>query len=916
MADGNRPKRGRTWLDVPFREKDAAHELGAKFDRRAKRWYVPGGADVAPFARWLPQQLQLQQPQTGAQGAPGAARGQPAARPQTLFGSEADVEREAVRLSELMGQPLEASRALVRESVQAAAEKAGLDARDRLRAQGASAFEMIDGVRDAGLQARHQYFADRQHLYGQDGREPSAALARASQQPARPKLDDAADATLGRRYREMVQAIATASTLRGNEVNHTLALEQRLESIHREAWRKSGNAVDGERAIGEQIRTGTGFAAEVLPPQAGEALNRLRDEAGLSPMEVDERTPTRNVTDSDPADDEPPVDEAGIAPLHPHHHREPEREEDFATFADVGGMFEPEQPLPAFGGEQDNRPDWATVAKDLADSRGLTAPIRDEFAKGKSGPEVAAALDQDLAFLPSPARLTFVTHVREARGREADVSPTQTAVPQAQPDVRAGGDAGPEVTFADVGDAAAIDDAMRRRGLTQSAVGGNQDAERPAVTAAVANEPVVQPGRAANETSLAPPAVSGVIDTQIDRMNTPARNEPDAKNPANEPMRPDFDTVSQHDLARVQAVRDAEHAAAGKLLREQGKPMPEQDAGTAGAMAEANRAANARSTDMADNQIGVDPSSRKPVVTKNGYDVPAQVASRYMVKEGRFWKLDAMEAKPGAGPDATPDAMSTRQPHFEDVGARLNSRQNDRATIADMMAVAKAKNWDSIVVRGSETFRRNAWIEASLAGVEVKGFQPTESDEALLEAAKRERAALTIKAGTPPAPDVAQKANPAKENPAVAPSNPKPEAAASAAPTAAAPPPGRVWDVPPSQRAERFSPAADKAAPADGAPKTVAQLREVLEKSLEKAPARVRAEVIRRFDARIQAGTEIEARIARGELARDAGAAEIDKRAAELRAAWTASKAAPTQGPSNAPQPAQPQTGGPVQSVM
>ncbi len=768
MADGNRPKRGRTWLDVPFREKDAAHELGAKFDRRSKTWYVPGGADVAPFARWMPQQLQ--QPQTGAQGAPGAARGQPAARPQTLFGSEADVEREAVRLSGLMGQPLEASRALVRESVQAAAEKAGLDARDRLRAQGASAFEMIDGVRDAGLQVRHQYFVDRQHLYGQDGREPSAVHVRAGRQPARAKLDDAA---LGRRFREMLQSIATASTLRGNEVNHTLALEQRLESIHREAWRKSGNAVDGERAIGEQIRTATGFAAEVLPPQAGEALNRLRDEAGLSPMEVDERTPTRDVTDSDPADDEPLVDDASLAPLHPHRHREPERAEGFATFADVG-------------------------------------------------------------------------------------------------------------------DAVAIDDAMRRRGLTQSAVGGNQDAVRPAVTASVANEPVVQPGRAANEPSMTPPAVSGVIDTQIDRMNTPARNEPDAKNPANEPRRPEFDTVSQQDLARVQAVRDTEHAAAGKLLREQAKLMPEQDAGTAGAMAEANRAATARNTDTADNQIGGDPASRKPVVTKDGYDVPAQVASRYMVKEGRFWKLDAMEAKPGAGPDATPDAMSTRQPHFEDVGARLNSRQNDRATIADMMAVAKAKNWDSIVVRGSETFRRNAWIEASLAGVEVKGFQPSESDEALLEAAKRERAALTIKAGTSPAPGVAQKANPAKENPAPAPSNPKPGAAASAGPTA----------------------------PADGAPKTVAQLREVLEKSLEKAPARVRAEVIRRFDARIQAGTEIEARIARGEIARDAGAAEIDKRAAELHAAWTAPKAAPTQGPSNAPQPAQSQTGGPVQSVM
>jgi hypothetical protein len=784
MADRTRPKGGRTYLDVPFREKDAAHELGAKFDRRSKKWYVPGGADVAPFARWMPAHAPQAAP--GAQGVPGAVREQP----PRLFGSEADIEREAVRLSELMRQPLDESRAFVRESVQAAAEKAGLEARDRLRAQGASAFDMVDGVRQAGLQARHQYFADRQHLHAPGVAQASASGARAGQQPARPKLDDAA---LGRRYREMIQSIATASTLRGTEVNHTLALEQRLESIHRDAWRKSGNAADGERAIGEQIRTRTGFAAQALPPQAGEALNRLREEAGLSPIEIDERTPARDVTDSEPVGEVPPVDEASIAPLHPHPHREPERDEDFATFADIAEAFEP-------------------------------------------------------------------------------VPPT----------VKAEGDA---VTFADVGEAAVIDDAMRRRGLTESAVTGNQGVAPSAVTGSVANEPVAQPGNAANDASTNPPPVSGVLDTQIQRTQTPAQNAPDAKNPANEPVRPEFDSVSTQDLERLRAVRDGERAAAEKLLREQGKPMPKRDGGTAGTTADAPLAGEARNADTSDNQIGIDPASRRPVVTKDGYDVPAHVASRYMVKDGRFWKLDGMEARPGAQPHAAP----ATQPHFEDVGARLNSRQNDRATIADMVAVARAKNWDSIVVRGSETFRRNAWIEASLAGVEVKGFTPAESDEALLEAAKRERAALTIRAGTSPEPAVAQKGNPATASPAAAPESPKPEATAVAAPTAA---------------------------PAAEPPRTVAQLREVLEKSLERAPARMRAEVIRRFDARIQAGTEIEARIARGELGRDAGAAEIDRRAAELHAAWTAPKAAPAAGPSNNPQPAQAQTGGPGPKVV
>ncbi|WP_433706488.1 DUF5710 domain-containing protein [Paraburkholderia sacchari] len=869
MADPKRPKGKRTYLDVPFREKDAAHDLGARFDRRSKKWYVPGGTDVGPFARWIP----AHEPQTAqdARQARQPVRGQPA-----LFGSEADIEREAVRLSELMGQPLDESRAFVRDSLQAAAEKAGLEARDRLRAQGASAFEMIDGVREAGVRARHQYFADRQHLY--------VPGARAGQHAAKPKLDDAA---LGRRFREMIQSITTAVTLHGNEVNQMLALEQRLESIHREAWRKSGNAVDGERAIGGQIRNRTGFAAETLPPRAAEALGKLRDEAGLSPMGIDARTPAHDVTDSDPVDDAPPVDGSSVAPQHRHRHREPERGDGVATFADIAEAFGAVEAMPGSARAQEGGTDWPMIVKDVADFRGLTGRISEEFARGRTAPEVAAALDQELAFLSPAAREPFVTHVREALERPVDASTVRSPAPQVQPGVKTDGDA---VTFADVADATAIDDAMRR-GIPENAVPGNQDGARPTVNAAVEDEPVVQPGRAANDTSMTP-AVSGMIDTHIGRTQTSAQNEADARNAANEPERPVFDSVSTQDLERVRTVRDGERAVAERLLREQGKPMPGQHAGDARAAADAHEAGVARIADSRDNQIGVDPASRKPVVTIDGYDVPAHVASRYMVKDGRFWKLGGMEPKPGA----QPDPIAATQPHFEDVGARLNSRQNDRATMADMVAVAKAKNWDSIVVRGSETFRRNAWIEASLAGVDVKGFKPAESDEALLEAAKRERAALTIKAGTSPAPDVARKANPAKENPAGAPSNPKPEAAASAA---------------------RFSPAEDMAAPpTPEAPKTVAQLREVLEKSLERAPTRMRAEVIRRFDARMQAGTEIEARIARGELGRDAGPAEIDRRAAELHAAWTAPKAAPAQGPSNIPLFAQAQTGGLAPKVM
>jgi len=43
----------RQYLDVPFREKDAAKALGARWDGAARRWYVEGG-DLAEFRAWLP----------------------------------------------------------------------------------------------------------------------------------------------------------------------------------------------------------------------------------------------------------------------------------------------------------------------------------------------------------------------------------------------------------------------------------------------------------------------------------------------------------------------------------------------------------------------------------------------------------------------------------------------------------------------------------------------------------------------------------------------------------------------------------------------------------------------------------------------------------------------------------------------
>lgn len=45
----------KTFLAVPFADKDDAKTLGARWDKEAKSWYAPEGTDLAPLQRWIPR---------------------------------------------------------------------------------------------------------------------------------------------------------------------------------------------------------------------------------------------------------------------------------------------------------------------------------------------------------------------------------------------------------------------------------------------------------------------------------------------------------------------------------------------------------------------------------------------------------------------------------------------------------------------------------------------------------------------------------------------------------------------------------------------------------------------------------------------------------------------------------------------
>ncbi len=71
-------------------------------------------------------------------------------------------------------------------------------------------------------------------------------------------------------------------------------------------------------------------------------------------------------------------------------------------------------------------------------------------------------------------------------------------------------------------------------------------------------------------------------------------------------------------------------------------------------------------------------------------------------------------------------------PAFKDHGTRLTTRSENSELVATLIEVAQARGWDSVRVRGSERFRQEAWRQARLAGLTVRGYRASELDQKLL----------------------------------------------------------------------------------------------------------------------------------------------------------------------------------------
>jgi putative DNA primase/helicase len=93
--------------------------------------------------------------------------------------------------------------------------------------------------------------------------------------------------------------------------------------------------------------------------------------------------------------------------------------------------------------------------------------------------------------------------------------------------------------------------------------------------------------------------------------------------------------------------------------------------------------------------------------------VPQSVRDRFVEEGHRFYFPD------GA-------------PAFRDRGRRLTTASENTQVIHSLIEIAHSRGWTEITVTGTERFRHDAWRQARLAGLEVRGFRPSEEERAQL----------------------------------------------------------------------------------------------------------------------------------------------------------------------------------------
>lgn len=160
-------------------------------------------------------------------------------------------------------------------------------------------------------------------------------------------------------------------------------------------------------------------------------------------------------------------------------------------------------------------------------------------------------------------------------------------------------------------------------------------------------------------------------------------------------------------FARVEALKKAREAEKARRLVDPLQPVPEPIA--AGRAAQAAQAAEARSDDTITRESPFAAPNTKIRV------IPEDISAKYVRSGDKYY---------------TPNSKVVA---FVDRGDKLETPSSAPQIAKSLVAIAEARGWDELRVKGTDAFRREVWLEASSKGIHVDGYKPSEFDKGELE---------------------------------------------------------------------------------------------------------------------------------------------------------------------------------------
>lgn len=155
-------------------------------------------------------------------------------------------------------------------------------------------------------------------------------------------------------------------------------------------------------------------------------------------------------------------------------------------------------------------------------------------------------------------------------------------------------------------------------------------------------------------------------------------------------------SASRRRKRATQAPRENAIGASRRLRRAQGR-------------AQAPVAAETPPSAPASSATGETSSGSPKRADADPWTVPQSVRDRFVQEGNRFYFPD------GA-------------PAFRDKGRRLTTVSENTEVVRSLVEIARSRGWTEVSVSGTEAFRRQAWQQARLAGLGVRGYRPSEEE--------------------------------------------------------------------------------------------------------------------------------------------------------------------------------------------